>query len=218
MELRKLTEADYNILHAMENVVDGIAKMYGSHTEVLLHSLDSSDPSVLKIANGHITNREKGAPITNLAFLKLKEGKDISDSYFSKTREGKNLRSITTIIRNPGGQAIGLLCINTDMDAPMHSFLQSMLPTAQEINFSGSGSPETFAQDVDETIVSTIDTVKKEILSNPTILPSKRNRSVVTRLYELGIFKYKDSKQMAAERLKISRDTVYLYLRELEAK
>ncbi|MBD1577126.1 hypothetical protein HC723_11850 [Vibrio sp. S11_S32] len=218
MELRKLTQADHDILHAMENVVDGIAKMYGQHTEVVLHSLDSQSPSVVKIANGHITSRSSGAPITNLAFLKLKEGRDVSDSYFSKTSEGKTLRSITTIVRNRTGEAIGLLCINSDMDVPMHAFIQTLLPTDQTVSFTDSASPETFAQNIDETIVSTIDTVKQEIWSNPTVSPSKRNREVVTRLSELGIFKYQDSKQTAAEVLEISRDTVYLYLRELEYK
>ncbi|MDK9739331.1 PAS domain-containing protein [Vibrio sp. D404a] len=215
MELRKLTKGDYDILKAMENVVDGVARMYGKHTEVVLHTLDENSPSILKIANGHVTGREAGAPITNLALLKLKEGHDVSDSYMTKTSTGKTLRSITTIVRNPKGKAIGLFCINSDMDVPMQSFLQHMFPLDHGMS---EGSPETFAKNIDETIESTIATVKSEVLDDSSIAPSKRNREVVTRLYELGIFKYKDSKPLTAEILEISRDTVYLYLRELDAK
>lgn len=36
MLLRKLTPSDYHILHAIENIVDGIVAMRGEHTEVLL--------------------------------------------------------------------------------------------------------------------------------------------------------------------------------------
>ncbi len=54
MLLRKLTSSDYHILQAIENIVDGIAAMRGEHTEVLLHSLDIRNPSIMKIANGHI--------------------------------------------------------------------------------------------------------------------------------------------------------------------
>ena len=217
MELRKLSQSDYDILKALENVVEGIARMYGEHTEVALHCLDANNPSILKIANGHVTGREEGAPITNLALLKLKDGRDVSDSYMTKTSTGKTLRSITTIVRNALGEPIGLLCINADMDVPMQAFMRTMFPLAlggSEL----SASPETFATNIDETIESTIETVKCEVLDDPSIAPSKRNREVVTRLHDLGIFKYKDSKQLAADVLGISRDTVYLYLRELEAR
>ncbi|TON78741.1 hypothetical protein CGH50_28995, partial [Vibrio parahaemolyticus] len=50
---------------------------------------------------------------------------------------------------------------------------------------------------------------------NEAIAPSKRNRELVTRLHGLGIFKYKDAVLMVANHLGISRDTIYLYLREL---
>lgn len=215
MEITAFTQNDYDILNSMSNVVDGIARMYGEYTEVVLHSLDSENPSIVKIANGHVTGRDNGAPITNLALLKLKEGKDISDSYLTKTSCGKTLHSITTIVRNPQDVPIGLLCINVDMDAPVQSFLRTMLPPSTAC-CDISQSPETFAQNIDETITSTISTIKEETWKNDEIAPSKRNREVVTKLHGLNIFKYKDSVQLVAEALGISKDTVYLYLRELE--
>ena len=51
----ELAQSDYDILHSIENIVDGIAAMYGEHTEVLLHSLDVRNPSIIKIANSHVT-------------------------------------------------------------------------------------------------------------------------------------------------------------------
>ena len=44
-----LSVSDKLILDAMCNVVDGIAAMYGQHTEVALHSLDIENPSIIKI-------------------------------------------------------------------------------------------------------------------------------------------------------------------------
>ncbi|WP_194435914.1 helix-turn-helix transcriptional regulator [Vibrio fluminensis] len=214
MEIKKLTKSDLDILHSMKNVVDGIARMYGEHTEVVLHSLDAESPAIIKIANGHVTERGEGAPITNLALMKLKEGKDVSDSYLTKTMCGKTLHSITTIVRNPKNKPIGLLCINVDMDAPIQSFLKTLLPprTDNELEMT---SPETFARNIDETIESTIDSVQTEVWQNEAIAPSKRNREVVTRLHGLGVFKIKDAVLMVANQLGISRDTIYLYLREL---
>ncbi|WP_162046782.1 transcriptional regulator [Vibrio taketomensis] len=210
MELKRLTQSDLDILNSMKSVVDGIARMYGEHTEVALHSLDVDSPAIIKIANGHITARDEGAPITNLALIKLKEGKDVSDSYLSKTTSGKTLHSITTIIRNPNHEPIGLLCINVDMDAPLQSFIKTLLPPTTETQ-----SPETFAKNIDETIESTIESVKSEVWLSSEITPAKRNREVVTRLHDLGVFKMKDAVMMVANQLGISKDTIYLYLRGL---
>ena len=80
----ELAQSDYDILHSIENIVDGIAAMYGEHTEVLLHSLDVRNPSIIKIANSHVTGRDVGAPITNLALMKLTQGKDVTGAYMTK--------------------------------------------------------------------------------------------------------------------------------------
>lgn len=216
MKLQELAQGDFDILKSMENVVDGIAAMYGEHTEVVLHSLDARDPSVIKIANGHITGRKLGAPITNLALLKLKTGQDISNSYLTKCATGKTLRSITTIIRNSQNRAIGLLCINSDMDAPLQSVLRSMMPDSM-INADFTSSPEVFARNIDEALHSSIDSVNNEVRQNSAIAPSKKSREIVTQLYELGIFELKDSAQVAATRLDISVHTIYRYLREIKA-
>jgi len=216
VKLQELAQGDFDILKSMENVVDGIAAMYGEHTEVVLHSLDARDPSVIKIANGHITGRKLGAPITNLALLKLKTGQDISNSYLTKCATGKTLRSITTIIRNSQNRAIGLLCINSDMDAPLQSVLRSMMPDSM-INADFTSSPEVFARNIDEALHSSIDSVNNEVRQNSAIAPSKKSREIVTQLYELGIFELKDSAQVAATRLDISVHTIYRYLREIKA-
>ncbi|MCF1426568.1 MAG: PAS domain-containing protein [Shewanella sp.] len=216
MKLQELSQSDFEILKAMENVVDGIAAMYGEHAEVVLHSLDARDPSVIKIANGHITGRSVGAPITNLAMLKLKTGQDISASYLTKCANGKTLRSTTTVIRNSQNKAIALLCINADMDAPLQSVLRTMLPDNM-LSAEVAQSPEVFARNIDEALHSTIDGVATDVRGNAEIPPSKKSREIVTQLYELGIFEFKDSAQVAANRLDISVHSIYRYLRELKA-
>nr|WP_217363191.1 MULTISPECIES: PAS domain-containing protein [unclassified Shewanella] len=214
--MQDLTQSDLDILKSIENIVDGIAAMYGQHTEVVLHSLDAKHPSVVKIANGHVTGREVGAPITNLALLKLKTGQDISNSYLTKCANGKTLRSITTVIRNSKNQPIGLLCINSDMDAPLQSVLRTMMPE-QLLSSELTSSPEVFARNIDEALHSTIDSVNHEVRANPAISTSQKSREIVNQLHELGIFELKDSAQVAATRLGISVHSIYRYLREIKA-
>lgn len=84
----------------------------------------------------------------------------------------------------------------------MQAFLKAMLPQQHtECCVGGARSPETFARNIDETIISTIETVQTEVWENEAIAPSKRNRELVTRLHGLGIFKYKDAVLMVANHL-----------------
>lgn len=215
MKLHELTPTDFEILKAMEIIVDGIAAMYGQHTEVLLHSLDARNPSIIKIANGHITGRSVGAPITNLAMIKLKSGQDVSSPYMTKCATGKTLRSLTTVIRNGEHQAIGLLCINSDMDAPLQSVLRTMMPECIH-QHEPSATPEVFARNIDEALSSTIDSISAEVRGNEAVPPSQKTRVMVNQLHELGIFELKDSAQIAARQLGISVHSIYRYLREIK--
>ncbi|MCH1928746.1 PAS domain-containing protein [Shewanella sp. A25] len=217
LKFLELTQSDWDILNAIENIVDGIAAMYGQHTEVVLHSLDAKQPSIVKIANGHITGREIGAPITNLALFKLKAGQDVSNSYLSKCANGKTLRSITTVIRNPNKQPIGLLCINTDMDAPLQSVLMAMMPE-QLHSAVPTSTPEVFARNIDEVLHSSIDSVSHTVRNNPAITASQKNREIVNQLHDLGIFELKDSAQVTASCLGISVHSIYRYVREIKAQ
>lgn len=217
MKLKELSQSDLDLLKSTENIVDGIAAMYGEHTEVVLHSLDSSNPSIVKIANGHVTGRSIGAPITDFALFKLKKGQEISDPYVTKTSAGKTLRSITTVIRNANDIPIGLLCINTDMDAPLQSVLRIMLSDSLASSEPVS-SPENFARNIDESLQTTLDKISAEVKDNDAIPASKKNREIITQLYDLGVFELKDSIQIAAKRLDISVHTIYRYQREIRAK
>jgi uncharacterized protein HI_0575 len=45
---------------------------------------------------------------------------------------------------------------------------------------------------------------------------NNKNRQIVMSLYEKGIFDIKDAINLVAERLDISRHTVYLYIRQIK--
>ncbi|WP_094752155.1 helix-turn-helix transcriptional regulator [Psychromonas sp. CD1] len=214
--MHQLSQTDLDILNAMRNVVDGIAAMFGKHTEVLLHSLDVRNTSIIKIVNGNITGRSVGAPITNVALMKLTEGRDVSASYLTKSPDGKSLRSITTIIRNADNRPIGLLCINSNLDAPFQSMMRALLPDimpVQECNHS----PETFALDHEELMQSSIRSVQNKVMQDNNISMQKKNKEIVVALNELGIFDLKDSISSVAKSLKISIHSIYRYLRNIES-
>ena len=53
---------------------------------------------------------------------------------------------------------------------------------------------------------------------DPGLGSSVRNKAIVHRLYDMGIFEIKDAAQLVAELLGISRHTVYLHIRNHKAE
>ena len=75
---------------------------------------------------------------------------------------------------------------------------------------------ETFSDNVDDLITSALDEAKNKVYANPLISTTNKNKEIIHLLYEKGIFNMKDAVIKAAESLGISKNTVYLHLRNLE--
>jgi len=209
------SEQDKIILKSYEAVVDGIASLIGPFCEIVLHSLEDLNTSAIKIANGENTGRQVGSPITDLALKMLKdiEGseRNFSRSYFTRAKGGVLMKSITIAIRNGDNRVIGLLCINVNLDAPFAQILQSFMPDqeAQE-----AASSVNFASDVEELVDQTVERTIEDINSDKTVSNNTKNRQIVMELYDKGIFDIKDAINRVADRLNISKHTVYLYIRQ----
>lgn len=211
----RLTEEDRTVLRAIEPVVEAVATLFGSNCEVLLHSLEDLSNSVIKIANGHVTGRSVGSPVTDLGIKTLKEANagssDVVGSYFSKTSAGKTLKSVTALIRNRQ-KPIGLLCINVDLSVPLEEVLRTF---AFDWNSPGSESPENFAMSSEELIHVSLDKAIEKMSRERQISANTRNKRIVQELHQQGIFDIKGAVDVVAKELGVSRYTVYNYLREI---
>ncbi|CAH0542895.1 Transcriptional regulator DauR [Vibrio marisflavi CECT 7928] len=209
------SEQDKIILKSYEAVVDGIASLIGPFCEIVLHSLENLNTSAIKIANGENTGRQVGSPITDLALKMLKdiEGseRNFSRSYFTRAKGGVLMKSITIAIRNGDNRVIGLLCININLDAPFAQILQSFMPDQEA---KEAASSVNFASDVEELVDQTVERTIEEINSDKSVSNNTKNRQIVMELYDKGIFDIKDAINRVADRLNISKHTVYLYIRQ----
>jgi len=211
----QLTETDRAILESYKGLCEGLSDYLGEGYEIVLHSLDDLDRSVIKIINGSYTGRREGSPITDLALHMLERIKETGNaghiSYFTKNKGGAPLHSCTIAIAGEGGRTIGLLCINLYLDMPFSKFIGNFFPPADLT--SSRHSSENFVDDSAELIREAVLQVRNEVLSDPGITAQNRNREIVTRLSARGIFRLKDSVIKCAELLGISRNTVYMHLR-----
>ena len=210
----KLTEIDRMILQSYDTVLDGLAQYLGDGCEIVLHSLENLDKSVIKIVNGHHTGRKVGAPITHLALEMLdeikKKGKETGISYFTHNKNGEPLKSATIVIKGENERIIGLLCINFYLNMPLSSFL-NVFTLHNKID--GKETSESFWESGYELIAEATSHARQVVLCDSTILPSLKNRSIIQILYKQGIFNMKNAVDLVAEQLKISKNTVYMHLR-----
>lgn len=209
------TEQDRTILTSYIPVVEGIAALFGQHCEVVLHSLEDLKHSAIHIANGHNTLRQTGAPLTDLALRSLHQMKtdSVSLPYFTRAKSNGLMKSISVAIRNQQQRIIGLLCININLDVPMLQFVQALLPNEEQ----ETGTSEVnFASSVEELVAQTVEKTIEDITNDRAVANNNKNRQIVVSLFEKGIFDIKDAINQVADRLDISRHTVYLYIRQIK--
>ena len=126
-----LTIIDRMILESYKNVLDGLGEYLGDGYELVLHSLENMDHSVIKIINGYHTGRKENAPITDLALSMLNQieqngGKDYS-CYFTKNKNGEPMKAATIIIRGEQNKAIGLLCMNFYLNTAFEDIITNFI-------------------------------------------------------------------------------------------
>lgn len=209
-----LTLIDRIILDSYKVLLEGLAEYMGSGYEMVLHSLEDTEHSVIKIINGHHTGRTEGMPITDLALQMLeqikKEGEKGSISYFTKNKKGEPLKSTTIVVRGEESRIIGLLCINFYLNTSFSEILSGFIP---DITSRAQVKTETFASNLDELIYSKVSEVRNEVMEDDQILPSLKNKEIINILCQQGVFTLKDAVVKVAEYLDISKNTVYMHIR-----
>ncbi len=216
LEERPFNPTDHEILKSYEAVVDGLAMLIGEHCEIVLHSLEDLKCSAVRIANGEHTGRKIGSPITDLALRMLHDmaGEDssVSKAYFTRAKSGVLMKSVTIAIRNREQRVIGLLCINMNLDVPFSQIVQTFIPPeTHEV-----ASSVNFASSVDDLVAQTLEFSIEEVNADRNVSNNAKNRQIVLNLYEKGIFDIKDAINQVADRLNISKHTVYLYIRQFK--
>ena len=190
-----LTPAERLILNSYRDLVCGLEDYLGIGYEIVLHSLESMEHSVIAIANGHYTNRHEGSPITDLALdmlrsIQQEDGKS-HISYFSRNRSGEPLRSTTPLYK-----LIGHLTEDAMDERPMLT--------------------ETFVDNAEELLTRVVEQIRDEVEQDIHILPSLKNKEIIKRCSSQGIFQIKSAVTSVAKILNISKNTVYLHLKSLE--
>ena len=99
-------------------IVDFLGHVLGPDYEIALHELEDDSNRIIAIANGELTGRHIGSPLSNkmLEFVagNLYETQNYVLNFESVSATGKTMCSNSMFIKGRHGELSGLLCINFD--------------------------------------------------------------------------------------------------------
>ena len=205
------------ILENYVAVANMIADTFGDHCEVILHDFSIPQNSVVYTRNNVVTNRQVGQSFTEYfvkeVLLSRKFRDDVSANYIMKGAQGRTIKSSTVLIRDDGGKVIGSLCVNLDI-----TYMKDLMD--QFISMMGIEEPTEKTEEevaVLPNIQEIVDDIIEHTIGDQNMEELSRDQKIdlVRFMDDKGLFLIKGAADKVAERMNISKVTVYSYLDEI---
>ena len=203
-----------------KRLAHALALQFGSGCEVVVHDLETTDPShsIVAIENGHVTGRKLGDGPSHVVLEALHAGTErLEDrlAYLTKTADGKILKSSTVFIRDDEGRTVGIFAVNYDI---------TVLRAAADV-IGGLVGTEPDAPREPEPIVRSVadlldDLIEQsvQLVGTPVALMTKEEKVRAIRyLNDTGAFLITKSGPKVCKYFGISKYTLYNYLDEARA-
>lgn len=224
-----------SLAHKYIPLVDFLSQALGPNFEVVLHDVSVPDSSIIAIGNNHISKRQVGGPVTDLALkivkAGLKDNQDFIVNYNGRLGNGNITRSSTYFIKNDQGEIEGALCINLNITPLLEikDYLKGLVDTSthntmQQLETPAANNLETAVEvfenlheTIDDVIHAIIDKVLFEFPVTPERMSADEKIEVVKKLNEHGLFLLKGGLSAVATSMNVSEATIYRYLNKVKA-
>ena len=202
------------MLDFLKRIADGISVMFGSNCEVVIHDLENSESSILYITNNHVTEREIGDKLDLLGI------REIDDLY--KGIDLVNLKGVSknnhllkcSTFHAKGEDYHFALGVNFDYTSLLmvQNVVNDFTHVGDSIEIAASEKDENLERKLDEFYKKAIDHIGKPI----PFMRKKERVEMIRFLQDKGAFSIHKSIPIIAEKMKVSRYTIYNYLREIK--
>ena len=196
----------------LDRTARGIAEMFGSSCETLVHDMGVPTHPILSIYNGHVSGREVGSTMDIMGIgLELDEQASTTDqvNLAATTPDGRQTKSSTFhMIGEDYNLALG---INFDYTSLVFAnrILVDLMSAQSDLQSAlwQEGDSRQLADLFDHCLAS---------LGKPVEALTKKDRMrLVTMLEQRNAFSYRKSVPYVAKHLGVSRYTIYKYLGEI---
>ncbi len=196
----------------LDRTARGIAEMFGSSCETLVHDMTVPTHPILSIYNGHVSGREVGSTMDILGAGRALDAEAlVTDqvNLFATTPSGQQIKSSTFhLIGEDYNLALG---INFDFSNLVYAnrILVDLMNAQADLQSALWRAGDS--KQLEEIFDRCLNAVGKPVGS----LTKKDRMKVVALLEQENAFSFKKAVPFVAQRLQVSRYTVYKYLGEL---
>jgi len=195
-----------------------ISQTFGSHCEVIIHDFSKPQNSVVYTENNVVTNRNIGESFTEYfvkeVLLSRKFNNDCCANYIMEGKDGKKIKSSTALIRDLNDKVIGALCVNIDL-THISQFMEEL---GGLIGLPESMAPAAEEVEVVPSILEIVDDIIDKTIGDQDVENMSRDQKIalIRFMNDRQIFTIKGTLDKVADRMNISKVTVYSYLDEIK--
>ena len=212
-----------DMLRQYKVLVEFLGKALGPDYEVVLQTIGPEGSGIAAIANGRVSGRGVGSPVTSTALTMILRRQytdpDYSLNYTGMLSNGKAIRSSTMFIKDQG-RLVGMLCINFD-DSRFHELSDALLRIIHPDDYLQRGLPvsdgtEFFQSDVNTMMQELFEEATASLQVPPDRLNQEERLQIITQLYDRGMFQLKGAVPFVMEKLGCSQASIYRYLSKVK--
>lgn len=188
---------------------EAFARLLHPFAEVVVHDLSKDQ---IEAIYNPLSRREVGDD-SYLDRIDFHESEVVIGPYDKTNWDGRPMKSISVVLRNQSGKAEGFLCVNVDVSVftTANQLLQSFLKN--NIDLPGE-SQRLFKDDLYERVNLYVRKYCQERQVSMEALSRENKKEIINALAEKGAFDGKNAAIYISRVLRVSRATVYNYLKE----
>ncbi|GGH68148.1 hypothetical protein GCM10010978_00840 [Compostibacillus humi] len=192
-------------------IMKAVTGLLGNQCETVIHDFSNHNESIVAMM-GNVTERQLYAPLTSFVLEILKkEGDEAEDRIgYITYYKGKPYRCSTIFIRD-GKELIGCLCINycvQDFFA-LKRITEQLTTSRSVLELEKEAKDEYFAQSVEDFVDNTVQKIIARNGKDLTKLTKAERLDLIRQLDQTGVFLVKGTVEMLAERMNMSKYTIY---------
>lgn len=193
--------------------IEGVVALFEPFVEVAVHDLKKG---TLAAIYNSFSNRRVGekSPLKELK-IDIDEFPDVFPPYNKLNWDGRELKCTSITIRDHFGKPAMLICLNLDTSVLIQT--KDILEAFLKIKPKSTNPVEAYGKDCEEQVHSLIEQFIKERQIAKSSLGRTDKKELIELMYRKGIFHFKNSVPFIAKTLKLSRATIYNYIKEVGA-
>jgi predicted transcriptional regulator YheO len=205
--MKKPSPEQHHLLEQTKQIALGLSATFAPFCEIVVHNLLNPQHSI-EVIHNNLSGRTPGGPATELGIERLADPNcpPVIANYSNQFADGRQVKSTSIGIKDSHGNYFATLCLNVDLT--LFQGLESVLR-----QFSAVGTDPLVDESLDPAnataIRARIDQFAAKLSTTPRALKAADRRKLMRELKQGGVFGIRRSVETIANRLGVSRATIY---------